>query len=122
MSMNKKEKALLESLKVENSLRFTAEILPDVPPPDGCAELTKGYLFNEYSLRVEKACSSSIYHSTGRDDKTTSQGTRELFSTELLALKAMRHVIELKCARELRAVDILIENNRAEALPEIKTP
>ena len=111
--MNKKEQAYVEELETRLALRFTGEraIVPDVPPPS-CEErggqLTKGFLFNSYSRRVSVACSSSISHSIGRDDRADSQRPKSLYGTRKLALQAMRREMELDFARELRAVDRMI--------------
>lgn len=114
MAMNKKEQAMMEDLKVAAAFKRTSKILPDLPPPDLWSdELTKGFLFNTYSLCSSKACSSSVGHSPGRDDKTTSQNPRSLYSTRLLALKAMRYEVEKRACSDLRKVDILIEAEEA---------
>jgi hypothetical protein len=44
---------------------------------------------------------------------SASQGARSLYSTKLLALKAMRNEMERKAARELAKVDALIEQEAA---------
>ena len=89
------------------ALRWTARVAPDVAPPES-GGLSKGFLPNAYSVRVEPACSSSVSHAFGRDDRTTSQGARWLFSTKVLALKAMRHEVEMEAAKKLHAIDELI--------------
>jgi len=115
MAMNKKEQAMVEDLKVMCALHFTNKVELDVEIPEPFAnELSKGFVMNEYSFRVTKACSSSLGHNTSGDDRTTSQEGIKLYSTELLALKAMRNAIELKCARELRKIDIMIEKELDE--------
>jgi len=115
MAMNKKEQAMVEDLKVMCALHFTNIIELDVEIPKPFAnELSKGFMMNEYSYRVTKACSSSIGHSTSGDEKTTSQKGIKLYSTKMLALKAMRNAIELKCAKELRNIDIMIEKELGE--------
>ena len=113
MAMTKKEQAEVAALKNRLStlaaLRWTEAVDPDIPIPDGTG-LAKGWLFNGYGVwpRAEKACSSSVYHSFGSDDKTSTQGARQLYSTKLLALKAMRHEIEIQCAKKLLSVDLQI--------------
>ena len=114
MAMNKAEKALVEELKTQAALRWTTPVSPDVPPPDG-EGLRKGFLFNEYlgGPRVDKACSSSVHHSFGIDDKTTSQGSRHLYSTRLRALRALRYEVEKQCAKMLRQIDAQVEAEEA---------
>ena len=116
MAMNKKEKQLLEDLqdklRLAKALRWTEEVLPDVSPPaleDNFGALSTGFSMNSYSQRVVEACSSSCSHGLDRTDRTNSQGSRHLFSSKLLAFKAMRWEIELKCAKELSQIDKLIE-------------
>jgi hypothetical protein len=99
------------------ALRWTEPVLPDVMPPKGGDDLSKGFLHNSYSMRAEPACSSSVYHGIGRNDKTTSQGTRHLYSTRLLALKAMRHEVENEAAKKLHEIDKLIEQELRDAAP-----
>lgn len=115
MAMNKKEKAELDKLKQElrlaKALRWTVPIEPDVSPPPPFTEMKRGWLYNDYitSARVEPACASSHFHAFGQTDRTTTQGTRSLFSSRLLALKALRHRLELKCAEILAKIDKDIE-------------
>jgi hypothetical protein len=95
-------------------VRFTEAVEPDVPIPGSYDDLAKGFLFSEHiggwsGPRVEPACSSSIYHSFGNDDRTTTQGARRLYSTRLLALRGLRHEVEKKCAAILADIDKQIE-------------
>ncbi len=122
--MNKKETAAFEALQNElrlaKSLRFTEPVRPDVPPPtseERGNRLTVGYDFagalGTAGGRVEVACSSSVHHALGRTDKTTSQGSRALYSTRLLALRALRHEVEQECAKRLAGIDKQIEQELA---------
>lgn len=109
MAMNKKEKEMVEDLKVRCSLRLTEPVFPDVEIPKYDEPDTKGFMMNSYSMRVDKACSSAHGHCSTGDDKTTSQGGIKIFSTKLLALKAMRSEVEIRIAKELRKIDKMIE-------------
>lgn len=106
MSMTKKEIAELEAMRSElqlvAALRWTEPIAPDVPIPEG-QKLSTGWVTG-YN-RVDVACSSSIFHSYGRTDKTTCQSPCKLFSTKLRALKALRYEMERRFAGELARVD-----------------
>lgn len=121
--MTKKEQAemdsLREQLRISKALRFTDEVKPDVQPPAPSEvgnKLRTGFQYHAYGDgRVSPACTSSMFHSVGNNDKTTTQGGRALYSTRLLALKAMRHDMELECAKRLAAVDALIEKELATA-------
>lgn len=115
MAMNKKEAAELAAAKkaviVARALNWSEPVLPDVPVPKGSVETT-GYLYNDHSHCVIYARSSSLYHATSWDRmpaKTTSQGSRSLYSTKLLALRALRHAMEKRFADELAEVDIQIQ-------------
>jgi hypothetical protein len=116
MAMNKKEQAEMERLRDElrlaKALRFTEAVKPDVIPPESFSGLVKGFLYNAYYAepRVVPACSSSTSHGWGRDDKTTTQQPRSLYSTRLLALRACRHDLEKQCAKLLAEIDRQIEN------------
>jgi len=117
MAMNKKERAYFEGLLTESALRRTSEVFTDVPPPDSLSDLSKGFV--PVSERTDRpnavpACSSSVYHSIGRSDKTSSQNTKHLYSTRLLALKALRYQVESDCCDRLRYVDTLIESELHE--------
>ena len=118
MAMNKAEKEIVEQLKLQLSLRWTQPVDKDVPVPTEPLKLSKGFMFlgtqGDFS-RVQVACSSSCSHSVGQNDKTISQRGIELFSTRILALKAMRHEVEKHCAYLLRRVDKQIEEETAKS-------
>jgi hypothetical protein len=122
MSMTKKELAereeLRRQLRLARAFRFTEKVERDVPPPETSSSfgaLTKGFLYNAYhnSWRVEPACSSCVSHAFGRDDKTDSQQPCSLYSTRLLALKALRNDAEQQCAKWLAEIDTEIEKETA---------
>ena len=112
--MTKKEKEALEAALTAAALRATGDVATDVPPPSS-GGLSKGFnivaVTSDYP-RVETACSSSINHGTGQQDKTTAQGPRHLYSTKELALKALRRAVERHCAERLRKVDRMIEEDK----------
>jgi hypothetical protein len=121
MAMSKKERAefdaLLDELRLVAALRWTEPVAPDVPTPKG-NELSRGYLpigVMSDSARVTEACSSSVNHGLDHQ-KTSTQQPRALYSTRLLALKALRHQIEIDCAQRLARVDRQIEALRAVGL------
>jgi hypothetical protein len=124
MAMNKKEQAAFDDLqaqlRIAKALRFTEPVKTDVPIPESFRDssLAKGWLYNAYvsgNPRVEKSCSSSVHHSFGNDDKTTTQGACRLYSTKLRALRAMRHEVEQRVAKILADIDAEIE---AEVAPD----
>lgn len=108
MSMNKKEQAehqaLIDEIYLLKAWRLSDPVKRDLSPPNIYNELSRGWDFNAYSMRVEKACSSSCYHGSGWE-KTSSQHSRSLFSTEALALAAMRYEIEREAIKKLASID-----------------
>ena len=118
MAMNKKEQAEFAAAKkavfVARVLNWTAPVETDVPAPaSGRSGETTGFLFNEHGKPcVMYAISSSVGHGTSWDEapkKTSSQGARAMYSTRVLALKAMRHALENKYAEILAAIDMQIQ-------------
>ena len=113
MAMNKAEKELVDSLKLQLALRRTTPVNPDVPIPESSTSaLSLGWLplaSMSDSARVESACSSVVSHGVGSWIKTSSQGPRALYSTKMLALKALRYQVEGYCAKLLRRVDVMLE-------------
>jgi hypothetical protein len=111
MAMNKKEQTEMEVLRSElakaKAFRFTERIKPDIPIASGYTDLRKGFLFNEHSSyeQVKPACSTSSNHCFGSDQKTTTQGGRSLFSTEVLAWRALRNALEDSFAERLAKID-----------------
>ncbi len=109
MAMNKTEKAELDSIKLEcilaKALHMTEPVLPDIPPPKNHEPLTVGWVFNEHNMAVYTACSSSIGHGIGDTDKTTSHRPLSLYSTQELAYRGLRAVLERKFAGSLLKID-----------------
>ncbi len=113
MAMNKKEQAAYdEAIDRANTLaafHFTESVKRDVPPPD--SGYTEGWDYNAHNPTVWLGWSSTTGHGTGAAPKegeryrSGSQGSRAMFSTKILALKALRHEMEIKFANELRKVD-----------------
>lgn len=78
-------------------------------PPEGYTELRQGYLFNAYTSRISPACTSAVSHSEYRNDETTTQRPRRLYSTPLRALLALRNAVERECAEQLERIGRMIE-------------
>jgi len=115
MAISKKQQAEIDN-RLERALTLAAfhrtePVLPDVPVPTPFGTLSKGFLPSGYhdGISIQKACSSSVHHGIGYDDKTTTQGSRRLFSTKLLALKNARYDAEIYAAMILRRIDRQIE-------------
>lgn len=121
MAMNKKEQAEMADLKRElaeaRALRFTPKVVPDLPAPAPASSgKTSGWDFSAYGKNVHRAWSESYAHGhgTARGQKlSASQGSRPLYSTKLLAFRAMRNALEQRFAGELAQVDAWIEQEAA---------
>ena len=112
--MTKKEKAemqaALDRAETLAALRWTAPVVRDVGvPKDGYSE---GWDYNSYSRIVFRGWSSGVTHGKGPAPTpgamrtvSASQGARRLYSTEALALAAMRHEIEQRAAADLLRID-----------------
>ena len=98
---------------IKNALRWTEPVALDVEPPKEWNQLSRGwnYFGSIEHGRVVKACSSNVHHGDGWE-KTSSQNPQHLFSTRLLALKALRHETENLCARTLAGIDLQIEQEK----------
>ena len=114
MAMTKKEQAAMEAAlnRAETlaALRWTAPVQRDVDlPKDGYSE---GWDYNSYSRIVFRGWSSGVTHGKGPAPTpgamrtvSASQDARRLYSTEALALAAMRHEIEQRVAADLLKID-----------------
>lgn len=63
------------------------------------------------------ALSNSVHHATTWDDfptRTSSQGARSMYSSKLLALKALRHQLERDYAETLASIDMQIEEEKVK--------
>jgi predicted CxxxxCH...CXXCH cytochrome family protein len=104
--MTKKEREYLEFIETKLALHQTEPVSPDLPPPERCDVLAKGWSFNMHTGNVYKTCSSVICHGVGWDN-TNSRGPLWQYSTEVLALRALRYALENECAKKLRQIDLL---------------
>ncbi len=119
MAMNKKEMQMVKDLKISLSLRFTDKVIKDIPVPVPIlcsgSQLIKGFTYNEHSVQVNESCSTSVGHSVHSNKKTSSQNGISMFSTKILALKALRNSLEVKAANVLYKIDKLIEEELSDA-------
>ena len=112
--MTKKEKAemqtALDRAETLAALRWTAPVQRDV----GVSEngYSEGWDYNSYNQIVFRGWSGRVSHGKGPAPTPETmrrvsgiQGARRLYSTEALALAAMRHDIELKAAADLLKID-----------------
>lgn len=103
----------MEALRTMAALRMTPPVKPDVMPPtylDGRA-VHKGFIALGLCdcPRVNPACTTYSNHAVGSDLETRSQGSKPLFSTKVLALRALRNECEQLFAKRLRNIDLMIE-------------
>jgi len=115
MAMNKKEQAefaeLRRKLAMALAFRQTQAVEKDVPIPK--AGYSHGFDFNIYNHTITEYWSGFTSHYT--EDPTGkkgyfsgSQNGKPLYSTRLLALKALRHAVENQAAKDLADIDIEI--------------
>lgn len=115
MAMNKKEQAefanMQKKLAVASAFMRTPAVKKDVPVPD--VKYSNGYDFNLYYQAVCEYWSGPCTHYS--EDPTNkkghvsgSQNGISLYSTRLLALKALRHAVENKAAEDLAKIDMQI--------------
>lgn len=118
MAMTKKEqaemKAAIDRADLLASLRWTAPVKKDVPPPDS-GGYSEGWDFNAYSMVVDLWWSTSVTHGSGPapiagKHRSGSQNARWLFSTKAKALAAMRFEIETQSAQKLMKLDRLLRD------------
>lgn len=111
MPMTKKERAeydaAIHRAELLAALRWTEEVLPDVPPPDESAPRgTETHGFTIYaSSNIAPMKSSAFDHSNESDTEFRYRDPIALFSTKLLALKAHRHAVTKESAEKLLAID-----------------
>jgi hypothetical protein len=114
MAMTKKDQAAMQAAidraDTLAALRWTAPVRRDVDvPKDGYSE---GWDYNTYKQEIFMGWSGPVYHGSGpapgKDGQrrvSGSHGSRRLYSTQALALAAMRHEIEQKAAADLLKID-----------------
>ena len=112
MAMTKKEqaamKAAIDRADTLAALRWTAPVRRDVGvPKDGYSE---GWDYNAWTREVFIGWSSTVSHGTGPAPEVGKyrsgiQQPRRYYSTQALALAAMRHEIEQKAAADLLKID-----------------
>ena len=120
MAMTKKEKEqvdqLMGELRIMGALRWTFPVRPTVFVGDDEPVLTKkpGYMISLWNREVVRGWTGRVSHGYGDlpDESvrsyTASQGGRKLYATELEALRALRHEVELQSAKNLADVDARI--------------
>lgn len=133
MAMTKAEQAhvakLEKDLREARALRFTEPVMPDLPEPKGFqATYTSGFSAHYYNgnFKVSPAWSGSVTHGIGyaskeEQDKAGSSGRQNaaaLYSTRLMALRAVRNTVEHEASRILARVDAEIESEIAAAMQE----
>ena len=116
MALSKKDQAafdgLREALYQAKAFRFTDPVPPDLPVPKYGEPDTTGWDFNAYTGHVAEAWSGVAAHGNGpaRSSKGTAiQQGRNLYSTKLLALRALRRAVEMECAKKLACIDRQID-------------
>lgn len=101
--------AAIEHAETLAALRWTEPVEKDLPIPR--ENFTSGWNFNIYNGTVQQMWSSVVFHGYGAEPKqecSSSQRGISLFSTKILALKALRHATECEAAEKLRRIDAAI--------------
>jgi hypothetical protein len=115
MAMTKKEqaemKAAIDRADTLAALRWTNPVPRDVGIPE--TGYSQGWDYNAWTREVRIYWRSSVSHGTGPAPevgrhRSAIQKPLRMYSTEALALAAMRHEIELKTAADLLKIDRLI--------------
>lgn len=115
MAMTKKEIAafaeLQKDLVVARAWRRTEPVMRDLSVPRN-GEIS-GWIFNLHSKRVEPAWSGFTCHGRGYATRKEARGSASqngiaLFSSKLLALRAMRYEAEEEAVRMLAEIDAQI--------------
>lgn len=116
MAMNEKERTEFDAAKkavvVARALNWSEPVARDLLPNNAVVGEVCGFTFNAYNGEVLYALSGTVSHATSRDDfpkRTSTQRGIAMFSTKLLALKAMRHEVEKECAEKLAKIDMQIQ-------------
>lgn len=125
MASTKNEKAriavLEHELRLARALRWTPPVAPDLPAPTHRGAPTRGWTFTAGAQRVTRSWSTSANYGEGDLDASGvpnramsySRGTKALYSTESLALEAMRSAIAQTAAATLAAIDLRIQEQKA---------
>ena len=113
MAMTKKEKEAMEDALIQCALRSTSEVHPDVLAPNGDGR-TKGWMVrgSDAIYGWSEFSRHGSYSSTH-----ASRGSEDLYSTRILALKAVRYKMEQEFARQLRQIDKKINEEMKALLP-----
>lgn len=116
MAMTKAERlrveALEQELALERAFRLGTPVPPDVPIPSGGEEKT-GYTINLFAKAIYPTRTGAVSHTRGisygyefpRGDDLRSQRGVPLYSTRVLALRALRYGVALEAAKHLLAID-----------------
>lgn len=114
MAMNKAEKAAMEQLEIRAALCWSEPVAHDVQQPlffSVANQYVEGW-FASPGGRVSKGWSGIHSHGDGEPPSSyhhqSSQGGRPLYSTRLLALKAVRYARARDMAKELMQLDRMI--------------
>ena len=101
-------KAAIDRADTLAALRWTAPVRRDVGVPKN--GYSKGWDYKVYTREVFIGWSGTFSHGTGPAPeagkyRSASQQPRRYYSTQALALSAMRHEIEQKAAADLLRID-----------------
>ncbi|SAK98454.1 hypothetical protein AWB80_07524 [Caballeronia pedi] len=123
MAMSKKEQAEMAELRAAlaraRAVRTTEPVAPDLHignSPD--VQELSGYFYNAHTLEVMPAWTSTVSHGRGYASRreqigSATQRAIPLYSSRLLALRALRYATEQRVFAELAKIDMLIDEESA---------
>jgi hypothetical protein len=122
VALTKKDLAKIEAYRTLAALRWTGEVKPDIPIPECYQTTTSGWDMipdaTGWGPYATVAWSEPSQYGHGKyvpNQTMGFRGSKPLYSTKLLALKAARHEIEKRFAAQLAKVDAEIEKEEAGA-------
>ena len=111
--MNKKEQAMVDALKQRIALSWPRYEEPKPMDLSGASshDLKTGWFSSQYGTdyQVSLGCSSGVFHSRTRTDKTDCQQAGTMYHTKLDALKVARCRMSAQFATALARIDAEIE-------------
>ncbi|MCK8586402.1 hypothetical protein [Yersinia ruckeri] len=107
--MNKKEAAEMERLRTMLALHHSPFIEPDLHPDSNKGRIF-GWSINKYNKTVYKTWSDRIRHGVGwspaGSEIRASLGGKPMYSDRSQAYQALRSLVAMTAAEELRAIEL----------------
>ncbi|HDL6787545.1 hypothetical protein NFB50_16090 [Yersinia ruckeri] len=121
--MNKKEVAEMERLRTLLALRHSPFIEPDLHPDSNKGRIF-GWSINKYNKTVYKTWSDSVYHGDGwplvGSETRASQKGISMYSNRSQAYQALRSLVAMIAAEELRTIELKEQDTADEVASEYR--